>query len=86
MDGTDRTETWFPDGQVHAQSGPGPWSLTSRAVWHDGVLVLERSGGTLTIIRRLRPAPDGTSLIVDYLVKNASGRRANATLRYVGAR
>ncbi len=90
MDGNDRSYTYITDGQLHANAGgphgnePRPGAHVTRATWQDGTLVVEQAGGPLTIVRRLRLAPDGTRLLVEISVEGAGNETVTAHLEYAG--
>jgi hypothetical protein len=86
VDAAERTETWVPDGEARAPEGPGGRRATHRAVWQEGVLVLEQLGGPLTLTRRLRLSDDGQRLLVDLSVSEAEGKSVTAHLEYVGVK
>lgn len=83
MDGSDRSATYVADGEFHAdKSARG--NVTLRATWQDDTLVLERIGNPLTIVRRLRLAPQPARLLVEVSVQTASGQEMSAHLEYSG--
>jgi hypothetical protein len=86
VDGAERSETWVPDGEVHAQAGPGGRESTRRAAWRDGALVLEQFGGPLSLSRRLQLSADGRRLLVDLTAVAADGKPVTAHLEYVGVK
>ncbi len=86
VDGAERSETWVPDGASHTQKGPGDQTLSRRAAWQGGVLVLEQFGGPLSVTRRLRLDDAGKRLLVDLSVLDADGKPVTAHLVYAGVR
>jgi hypothetical protein len=86
LDGAERSETWVPDGEVHAQAGPGGRESSRRAAWRDGALVLEQLGGPLSMSRRLQLSADGRRLLVDLTAVAADGKPVTAHLEYAGVK
>lgn len=84
VDGADRSETWVPDGETRKQEGPGGRAPSRRAVWQNGVLVLEQLGGPFSLTRRLQLSDDGRRLLVDLSVLDANGKPVTAHLEYAG--
>ena len=83
MDGSDRSETYVADGEFHEDKGDRG-HVTTRATWQGDTLVLERIGNPLTIVRRLRLAPQSARLVAEVSVQTASGQAVSAHLEYTG--